>query len=76
MYYFAQINEGRNVIKLVDNFFPLIQESSQRNNALRAEMMAIGRFKRADAKEKVLQMAKTNPPDNARPISPGWRGEH
>jgi hypothetical protein len=59
MYYFAEINEGRNVIKFVDNFFPLIHALSQRNNALRDEMMATERFKRADAKEKVRQAAKT-----------------
>src|SRR5262249_9318896 len=59
MYYFAEINEGRNVIKFVDNFFLLIHALRQRNNTLRAEMMATERFKRAEAKEKVRQEAKT-----------------
>ena len=51
MHYFYEINEGRNVFKFVDNFWPLIQTLGQRNEALRAEMMSTDRFKRAMAKE-------------------------
>jgi hypothetical protein len=59
MYFFAEINEGCNVITFVDNFYPLIQALTQKNNALRAEMMATERFQRADAKGKARQAAKT-----------------
>src|ERR1700722_4756840 len=38
MHYFYEINERRNVIKFVDNFWPLIQALGQKNDALRAEM--------------------------------------
>jgi hypothetical protein len=57
MHYFYEINEGRNaiegrnVIKFVDNFWPLIQTLGQKNEALRAEMMSTDRFKQAMAKE-------------------------
>ena len=51
MHYFYQINENRNVIKFIDNFWPLIQTLGQTNNALRAEMMSTDRFKQVMAKE-------------------------
>jgi hypothetical protein len=51
MHFFYEINEGRNVIKFVDNFWPLIQPLGQKNEALRAEMMSTDRFKQAMAKE-------------------------
>ena len=51
MHYFCQINEGRNVIKFIDNFWPLIQALGQKNEALRAEMMSTDRFKHAMEKE-------------------------
>ncbi len=35
MHYFYEINEGRNVIKFVDNFWPLIQTLGQRNEERR-----------------------------------------
>ena len=51
MHFFFEINESRNVIKFVDNFWPLIQGLGQKNEALRTEMMATERFKRAMEKE-------------------------
>ncbi len=59
MHYFYEINEGRNVIKFVDNFWPLIQTLGQKNEALRAEMMATDRFKRAMAKEAARKPGAT-----------------
>jgi hypothetical protein len=60
MHYFYEINEGRNVIKFVDNFWPLIQPLGQRNDALRAEMMSTDRFKRAMAKEAARKKAASD----------------
>ena len=51
MQFFYEINESRNSIKFVDNFWPSIQTLGQKNDALRAEMMSTDRFKQAMAKE-------------------------
>jgi hypothetical protein len=59
MHYFYQINEGLNVIKFVDNFWPLIQTLGQKNEALRAEMMSTDRFKQAMAKEAARKKGAT-----------------
>jgi hypothetical protein len=53
MHYFYEINEGRNVIKFVDNFWPLIQALGNRNDVLRTEIRSTDRFKQAMAKEAV-----------------------
>jgi hypothetical protein len=47
LHYFYEINEGRNVIKFVDNFWPLIQALGHKNGELRAEMMSSDRYKQA-----------------------------
>jgi hypothetical protein len=59
MHYFYEINERRNVIKFVDNFWPLIQALGQKNDALRAEMMSTDRFKQAMAKEAARKKGAT-----------------
>lgn len=59
MYFFAEINEGRNVIKFVDNFYPLIQALSQKNEVLREEMMTTERFQRADARGRARRASQT-----------------
>jgi len=48
---FYGVNEGRNVIKFVDNFLPIFEGMVEKDKALRAEMMSTDRFKRAVAKE-------------------------
>ncbi len=67
MHVFAEINEGRNVIKFADDFWPLIEMLRRRNNALREEMMSSDRFKRARAIEEIRQAAKAK---NAPPRPP------
>ena len=59
MHFFYEINEGRNVIKFVDNFWPSIQTLGQKNDALRAEMMSTDRFKRAMAKDAARKKGAT-----------------
>jgi hypothetical protein len=49
---FYEVNEGRNVIKFLDNFWPIIQQLGQRNEALHQEMMATDRFQKAMAVER------------------------
>jgi hypothetical protein len=51
LHLFYEINERRNVIKFVGNFWPQIQTLGQKNESLRAEMMASDRVKRAMQKE-------------------------
>jgi hypothetical protein len=51
MQFFYEINESRNSIKFVDNFWQLLEPLREANNALRAEMMSTDRFKQAMAKE-------------------------
>jgi len=52
MHVFYEVNEKLNVIKFVDNFWPSIQRLGERNGALRQEMMASDRFKKAMEHEK------------------------
>jgi hypothetical protein len=59
MYFFHEINQGRNVIKFVDNFLPVIEKLRADSNALRAEMMATERFKAAMAKEAARNVGKS-----------------
>ena len=59
MHFFNEINEGRNVIKFVDNFWPLIQALGQKNKALRGEMMSTDRYKQAMAKEAARKQPAT-----------------
>jgi hypothetical protein len=58
MHVFAEINERYKVIKYPDDFWPLIEALRNRNNALRDEMMASDRFKRAMALEERRQAGK------------------
>ena len=46
------VNNGRNVIKFVDNFVLLFQKLVTKDAALREEMMSSDRYKRAMEKEK------------------------
>jgi hypothetical protein len=59
LHFFYEVNEGRNVIKFVDNFWPLIQPLDQRSGALRAEMMATDRVKRALEKDAARKAGAT-----------------
>jgi len=61
MHAFANVNEGRNVIKFSDDFWPLIQTLGGQNNTLRGETMATDRFKHASELEAVRQAAKGKP---------------
>jgi hypothetical protein len=47
LHVFYEVNEERDVIKFVDNFWPIIQQLGQRNEALRQEMRASDRFLKA-----------------------------
>jgi hypothetical protein len=47
LHVFHEVNEERDVIKFVDNFWPIIQQLGQRNEALRQEMRASDRFLKA-----------------------------
>ena len=58
MHEFAEVNERRNVIKIIDDFWPLIQVLGGKNNGLRDEMMATDRFKHASELEEVRQAAR------------------
>ena len=49
---FYEVNNGRNVIKFVDNFVLLFQKLVTKDAALREEMMSSDRYKRAMEKEK------------------------
>jgi hypothetical protein len=49
---FYGVNNGRNVIKFVDNFVPIFQKLVSKDAALREEMMSSDRYKRAMEKEK------------------------
>jgi len=49
--FFYEVNEGRNAIKFVDNFLPIIKTLREKNEALRAEMISSDRFKRTMEKE-------------------------
>jgi hypothetical protein len=53
LHVYYEVNEGHDVIKFVDNFWPTIQQLGQRNEALRQEMMASDRFQKAKEVEKV-----------------------
>lgn len=44
---FYGVNQGRNVIKFVDNFVPIFQQRVEKDKALRAAMMSTDRYKRA-----------------------------
>ena len=44
---FCQVNQGRNVIKLVDDFVPRFEALAEQNAALHAEMTSTERYKRA-----------------------------
>jgi hypothetical protein len=57
MHVFHEVNENRNVLKFADNFWPSIRGLGERNEALRREMMATDRFKRAAALEEVRRSA-------------------
>lgn len=57
LHLFFEINERRNVIKFVDNFWPQIQTLGQKNESLRVEMMASDRGKRAMQKEAARKAA-------------------
>jgi DNA-binding transcriptional regulator YiaG len=57
LYFFWEINEGRNVIKFVDNFVPVIEKLRAQNNSLGAEVMESDRFKRAMEKEQARKAA-------------------
>jgi len=59
LHFLYEVNEGRNVIKFVDNFWPLIQPLDQRSGALRAEMMATDRVKRALEKDAARKAGAT-----------------
>jgi hypothetical protein len=52
LHVFYEVNEGRNVIKFIDNFWPIIQQLGQRNEALHQEMRATDRFQKAMAVER------------------------
>lgn len=52
LHVFYEVNEGRNVIKFIDNFWPIIQQLGQRNEALHQEMIATDRFQKAMAVER------------------------
>jgi hypothetical protein len=56
LHLFYEINERRNVIKFVDNFWPQIQ-MGQKNESLRVEIVASDRFKRAMQKEAARRAA-------------------
>jgi hypothetical protein len=53
MHVFYEVNEKRNVIKFVDNFWTSIQQFGEKNEGLRQQMMATDRFKRAAAMEQI-----------------------
>ncbi len=59
LHFFYKINERRDVIKFVDNFWPQIQALGQKNESLRAEMMASDRVKRAMQKEAARRAGTT-----------------
>jgi hypothetical protein len=59
MLFFDEINERRNSIKFVDNFWQLLDPLREANNALRAEMMSTDRFKQAAAKEAARKKGAT-----------------
>jgi hypothetical protein len=67
MQFFAEVNEGRNVIQLADDFWPLIETLRESNHALRMEMMSSDRFRRAMAMEEVRQAAKAKDAPTRRP---------
>jgi DNA-binding transcriptional regulator YiaG len=57
LYFFWEINEGRNVIKFVDDFVSVMEKLRAQNNALRAEVMQSDRFRRVMEKEKARKTA-------------------
>jgi hypothetical protein len=59
MVFFYEINESRNSIKFVDEFWQLLEPLREANNALRAEMMSTDRFKKAAAKEAARKKGPT-----------------
>jgi hypothetical protein len=59
MLFLHEINESRNSIKFVDNFWRLLEPLREANNALRAEMMSTDRFKQAEAKEAARKKEAT-----------------
>lgn len=50
LHLFYEINERRNVIKFVDNFWPQIQTLDQKNESLLAGVVASDRFQTSNAK--------------------------
>jgi hypothetical protein len=55
MQFFAEVNEGRNVVKFAEDFWPLITAFRQTNDALRDELMSSDRFKRVIAIQELRQ---------------------
>lgn len=47
---FYGVNQGRNVMKFVDDFLPRFEKIARDNKALHAEMTATERYKKAQAK--------------------------
>jgi hypothetical protein len=70
MQFFAEVNEGRNVVKFAEDFWPLITAFRQTNDALRDELMSSDRFKSVIAIQELRQASKTKkaePNPRARP---------
>jgi hypothetical protein len=59
------VNQGRDVVKFVDDFVPRLQQLMEENNALRAEMTSTDRFKR------VAEKVRTNHDPKNKHI--GWK---
>jgi hypothetical protein len=58
LHVYNEVNEGRNVLKLVDDFGVLINRLGRRNEAVKQQLTATDRFKRAAELEK----ARSAPP--------------
>jgi hypothetical protein len=52
LHIYNEVNEGRGVLKLVDNFDAQIGRLGQRNEAMKQQLMATDRFKKAAELEK------------------------
>jgi len=52
LHVYNEVNEGRGVLKLVDNFGEQIQRLGERNEAMKQQLMATDRFKKAAELEK------------------------
>jgi len=56
---FYGVNQGRNVIKFVDNYVPIFQQMVEKDNALRNKLVSTDRYKRAMEVEKTRRAARS-----------------